>query len=291
MSRILIFGNGQIANEYKRMYPDDITIAKGIDVTNKKEIDGIINELKPCSVINTAAKTDIDWCEDNKKETFEINVLGALNIVEICESKNIHCTHYSSGCIQESKNEEDIKDETDIVNPVCYYAHTKVWAEDLLRKLNCLILRPRQIISSNINRRNTLAKMMTYNKFINIQNSISIVDDFLPVTMKMIKNKAIGTYNIANSGTISPYQIGLLLKKFKFIKGAIKEITKEELNKITKAKRIDCILDCTKLEQSLSIKMPHALDSLSNIIKNINKDDIKLILKSIQDETNKKLNK
>jgi dTDP-4-dehydrorhamnose reductase len=62
MKKILIFGNDQIANFYKRSLPTkcyDVNIAQA-DITNVNEIEKSINDFKPEIVINTVAKTNLE---------------------------------------------------------------------------------------------------------------------------------------------------------------------------------------------------------------------------------------
>jgi len=59
-------------------------------------------------VINTVAKTSIDWCETHREEAFEINVLQALRIARLTEGKYVY---FSSGCIFKSDTPEQINYE------------------------------------------------------------------------------------------------------------------------------------------------------------------------------------
>ena len=44
-------------------------------------------------------RPNIDWCETHKPETIRVNVIGTLNVVDLCNMKDIHCTVYATGCI------------------------------------------------------------------------------------------------------------------------------------------------------------------------------------------------
>src|SRR3990172_2068958 len=96
--KILIFGNGQIGNAYLNFFQKkglQVKLAKNTDITYKRKVSSAISNFNPTVVINTAAKTNLEWCEQNRLEAFNVNVLGANNIAEICAQKKIYFIHFS----------------------------------------------------------------------------------------------------------------------------------------------------------------------------------------------------
>lgn len=93
-----------------------------------------IEKYKPTHVINAAGVTgrpNVDWCEDNRPETVRANVVGVLNVADICASRGIHHLLYATGCIFEYDAEHVIGGngftETDKPNfHASFYSHTKV---------------------------------------------------------------------------------------------------------------------------------------------------------------------
>ncbi len=252
-------------------YFDNVVISEA-DITKPDEIARDFEKFKPTVVINTAAKTNIDWCELNRAEAFNVNSLGAQNIWEACKKNNAYMCHFSSGCIFHSNFHDQIYTETDAPNPRCYYSWTKVWAENLLGKSEkLLVLRPRVVISSEISRRNTLAKWMVYSHFISDQNSVSIIEDMLPVVSKLVQKRISGTFNIVNQGTISPLQVAHLLKKIVNPKLVISETTLDEVNKNLVAKRCSTLLNTDAL-RTLGYELPHVDKSILKVIESFAKN-------------------
>lgn len=254
--KILLFGGyGQMACFYKA-YFDSIKIDSHITEANVlilDEINKAIDEYKPSVVINTAAQINLEWCANNKLDAFNVNVLGANNIAEICDKRNIYFIHFSSGCIVMSKDENDAKNEEVIPHPVSYYSWTKVWSENLIgfkksKNFKCLILRPRQPVSAQINYRNMLVKMLTFSKFVDTPNSGTVIEDLMVWTDILIKKRITGVLNVANKGWTTPYRIGLLLKKYILPSLSVNKIEKFELNVLTPEMRVDTILNVDKLE-------------------------------------------
>lgn len=299
--KILIFGKGQLGNAYKNYLiskGDDVIIAEA-DIRNINEVEQAIKKATPSVVMNLAAKTALDWCEEekNRLETFEVNTMGADNIGNICAKKNIYFVHMSSGCIYHSDNLDQVYKESDLPSPRAFYSWTKVWAENLLNSrtkfedLKVLILRPRQLISSELSTRNALIKLATYNKFINIPQSATVVEDLLDASYKMIKQRITGTINTVNSGLISPYRIAELVKEYLFPQMEFKEISNEELYRIVFAKRVATILDTSKLK-ILGLEMPNIeiriIETLKILKEKLNTDEGIKILKTAGKETKEK---
>jgi len=104
-------------------------------------------------------------------------------------------------------------------------------------------------ISADLNPRNFITKLTKYEYLVNIPNSVTILDDFLPLFGEMMEKKLTGTYNCTNRGTISHNQCMNLYKKYIDSSFTYKNFTKEEQSKILKAGRSDNCLDTTKIRK------------------------------------------
>ena len=71
---------------------------------NREAILRDFEKFQPTRVLNAAGVTgrpNVDWCEDNKQTVIRTNIIGTLNLADICWNKEIHCTLYATGCIFE----------------------------------------------------------------------------------------------------------------------------------------------------------------------------------------------
>ncbi len=215
MQKILIFGNGQLGNLYRDFFNSNNFKAEisPADITKEEEIKKAIENFKPDIIINTAAKTNVDWCELNKPEVFKVNTLGADLIADLCLKSKIYFVQISSSCIFESINEKPVYKETDIPTPVAFYSWTKYWAEQLIedkmkKGLKAIILRPRMLLTPVIHKKNVLYNMLIkYSKFHSNKNSFTVVDDLLLATKHLIEKNQIGIFHITNKNTTTPYEI------------------------------------------------------------------------------------
>lgn len=295
--KILVFGKGQLGNFYTDYFNNKTkheAVLVGSDVTNIDAVKKVIKKEKPTVVINTAGKTNLEWIKDHKLEAFNVNVLGANNVAEICSEKDIYYIFLSSGCIFESKDEHDVKTETSKPSPQAYYSWTKVWADQIIpwgkkENFKYMILRLRQPVSSEISNKNMLIKLLTFTQYIDTPNTGTVIEDLMEWTQELMEKRFVGVINAANEGWSTPYKIAKLLKQHVLPELEISLMTKEELNAKTPEKRVDTILDVTLLKSTLTkSSVEHYEKRLEYIIKdlskNINESD-KDYIKEVMEKT------
>lgn len=167
---------------------------------NRSQIQMDIQNVKPTHVFNAAGVTgrpNVDWCESHKPETIRTNVVGTLNLADVCREQGLLLMNFATGCIFEYNDahpegsgigfgEEDSPNFTG-----SFYSKTKAMVEELLKEFeNVCTLRVRMPISSDLsNPRNFITKITRYNKVVNIPNSMTVLDELLPISIEMAKKK------------------------------------------------------------------------------------------------------
>lgn len=246
---------------------------------NRESIIEEIRSVNPDFIINAAGVTgrpNVDWCEDNKQETIRSNIIGSLNLADVAYLHNIHVTNMGTGCIYEYDEVHPInsgKGFTEEESPNfegSFYSKTKIMLERLLLCYpNVLNLRLRMPISSDFFHRNFIVKISKYYKVINIPNSMTILDDLLPLVPKMSLKKLTGNYNFVNPGTISHNEILDLYKEYIDPTFTYSNFTIEEQDKILKAKRSNNELDASKLLKEFP-DIPNIKKSMVEVFKKMN---------------------
>ena len=114
-------------------------------------------------------RPNVDWCEDNKQATVRSNVIGTLNLIDVCFLHNIHITNFATGCIYQYDETHPMGSgngftETDKANFAdSYYSKTKAQVELLLEEYpNVLNLRLRMPVSDELHPRNFVTKISKY---------------------------------------------------------------------------------------------------------------------------------
>ncbi|MCL4857244.1 MAG: SDR family oxidoreductase [Flavobacteriales bacterium] len=103
-----------------------------LDITNKLQVEQVFNQFKPNVVINTAAMTNVDACEDKKEECWNLNVNAVKNLIEASEKHQTHLIHLSTDFIFDG--EKGPYKEEDKPNPLSYYGESKYEAEKLVQQ-------------------------------------------------------------------------------------------------------------------------------------------------------------
>lgn len=249
--RVLLFGGkGYMGEIFRGIFPD--LLAPSVDIADAAAVARTLDETKPDVVINAAGKTgrpNIDWCEDHKEETLRSNVLGPLVLREECSKRGIYWVHLSSGCIYEGDNGGRGFTEDDPPNYAgSFYSRTKAWADQMLREFPVLMLRLRMPFDGSQNERSLLSKIVKYPKVLDTENSITYLPDFAMAAKTLIGKRALGTYNIVNPGTMSPYRIMELYKEIVDPAHRFERLSLQDLKSVARAGRSNCVLSTKKLE-------------------------------------------
>jgi len=205
MEKVLIFGPGFLGTKFYDSL--EVSILSRVDITDPVLVRAALDEHQPNVVVNFAGKTgkpNVDWCERNKVATLHSNVIGALVLAEACQEKGIYLVHIGSGCIFYGAS-PDPKGwrENDFANPSAFYSRTKYAADLVLSQLpNVAVVRLRMPIDSEPGNRNLITKLANYPKIIDVENSVTVVDDLMDAIKGVIAKKGTGVFHAVNPGTM-----------------------------------------------------------------------------------------
>lgn len=242
---------------------------------NREDIEREIKLIQPSFIINAAGVTgtpNVDWCEDHQQTVIRTNIIGVLNLVDIAYLHGIHVTNIGTGCIYKYDEKHPMgsgigfseEDEPNFAGS--FYSKTKGMLDKMLLSYpNVLNLRIRMPITDDHHPRNFITKITKYEKVVNIPNSMSILDDLLPISIEMTLKGLKGNYNFTNPGAISHNEILELYQKYVDPNFTWKNFTVEEQNQILKAERSNNELDVSKLLQEFP-NIPSVHDSIHNVL-------------------------
>ena len=101
-------------------------IFKEVDISNRNKIKEVFLKFKPFKVINLAAQAGVRYSIENPYAYLDSNLVGFLNIIELCRHNNVEGLIYASSSSVYGSNTKipfDVGDKTD--NPISLYAATK----------------------------------------------------------------------------------------------------------------------------------------------------------------------
>jgi 3,5-epimerase/4-reductase len=264
--KLLIFGSkGWIGNqfiEYLNANKDEnITYMEtNVRADNEQLVTDVIMAHSPTHIISFIGRTyggdfnTIDYLEQPGKLTDNVrdNLYAPMVLANLSYKFNIHYTYLGTGCIfsQEDPTKKSYM-ETD--NPDFFgssYSTVKGFTDRLMRLYpNTLNLRIRMPIVDFEHPRNFITKITQYEKICSMPNSMTVLPDFYPIILDMMKNKETGTMNLVNPGLITHNEILEMYKEIVNPDFTWSNFSIEEQNQILKSKRSNNHLNTSKLEK------------------------------------------
>lgn len=231
-----IFGFSKGKNRSGR---EDFTYIS-VDITDEKKLKENLLKINPDFIVNTAAMTQVDACENNKKACDLLNVTVVKWLSEISDELNIHLIHLSTDFIFDGK--KGFYKEDDKPEPLSYYGLSKLKSEKVLENsnINYTILRTILVYGKvfDMSRSNIVLwvkEMLEQNKEIKIVDdqyrTPTYVEDLALACKISIDKKATGTYHISSNKLLSVFEIAQQIAEiFQLDKNLIKPISTFTLN-------------------------------------------------------------
>ena len=110
---------------------DDI---QPLDITNAEEVSSFLETNKIGTVINCAAATNVDGCEENKEFAEQLNEVGPKNLAVACKKADAVLLHVSTDYVFSGNNPMPQTEEA-ICAPNTVYGKTKLLGENAIREI------------------------------------------------------------------------------------------------------------------------------------------------------------
>lgn len=197
-----------------------------IDITNKKQVDGKINKLKPGIIINAAAYTDVDGAEVDRENALKINAEAVGYLVETCQKIKAILVHYSTDYVFDGQKENGYTENDQPQNPVNFYGLSKLLGErKLLGQVSPAIRNQFYLIrtswlfgSSGTDSKEGKSFISQILRVSLEKSEIEVVNDqfgkptytldLAQATKELIEKKyPFGIYHLINEGAASRYQV------------------------------------------------------------------------------------
>lgn len=283
MSYLIYGGKGWIGSKIVKILESNNynVIVSNVRLENLSEVEEELNEVNPARVICSIGRTHgiynneeistIDYLEKpgKLKENIRDNLFGPFMLALECQKRNIHMTYMGTGCIFTYTDTDKIFTEDSKPNFFgSSYSITKGFTDQMMAKMNNVLnVRIRMPISYDKSPRNFLMKMIKYNRICSIPNSMTILEELLPVMCRMIEENKTGPINLTNPGLIEHDTILQLYKKYINPEHQYELISYEEQMKFLLSERSNNELSSEKLLQFDS-SVNNIKDGVEKIFKN-----------------------
>lgn len=216
MLRVLVTGGrGQLGREL-----DEVLARHGefvqhwaassdeLDITRGERLRAAVVDYAPDVIINAAAMTEVDRCEDDVDLAFKVNALGVRNLVESCRLVGAKLIHFSTDYVFDGEKNAPYT-EWDATSPRSVYGASKLAGEKELR-LEDLCIRTAWVVGRyGANMAKTVLRLAAAPgelRFVNDQiGSPTVASELAERTVDLMLSRRAGLFHITGQGKGSWY--------------------------------------------------------------------------------------
>ena len=130
---VLILGAfGMLGHDLQTVFPEAICHGRDVDITDETAVFSCITRAKPKVVLNAAAYTDVDGCEEDPGSAFRVNGEGPGYIAKACNAAGAVLIHYSTDYVFDGARPEYFEEDTP--HPINVYGESKLLGEVRVRE-------------------------------------------------------------------------------------------------------------------------------------------------------------
>jgi dTDP-4-dehydrorhamnose reductase len=211
-SDILILGaHGMLGSDISVVFPDAQLLGhRDLDITNESAVHAFIRDMKPSLVINAAAFTKVDLCEDEPDMAFAVNGESLEYIATACHKAGACLIHYSTDYIFDGS--QPAYNEASPPNPINVYGASKLLGEQNIQQYmdDYRIIRTSWLFGKY--GRNFVETILQLSKQMNVVKVVhdqvgkpTYTMDLAEKTQELITSDP-GIYHITNEGICSWYE-------------------------------------------------------------------------------------
>lgn len=142
MKKVIVTGaNGQLGRAINQLYAGSTeyelinTDVGELDITNIDRVMEFAREIRPYAIINCAAYTAVEACEQEEDLAFRINAIGPRNLSIAAAETGAKLMHVSTDYVFDGNGHRPYL-ETDPVGPQGAYGRTKLAGENFVREFS-----------------------------------------------------------------------------------------------------------------------------------------------------------
>lgn len=211
-----------------------------LDITDFERLQALFEQYKPTEVINAAAMTAVDACEDDRETCDAINIAAVRHLAGLCKEHNTRLIHVSTDFIFDGSEGPYAEDAP--ANPLSYYGESKWKGEQIIEESGIRAAIVRTVLVYGV-----VADMSRSNIVLWVKNSleagkaIRVVEDQIRtptlaedladgITAILFREKE-GIFNLSGYEMMTVYEIALRVADFwKLDRSLISRISSGELN-------------------------------------------------------------
>ena len=209
-----------------------------LDISKKQDCYDVLKLYNPDIIINTAAITNVDYCELHQDKCLEVNSNSVSHLLQFCKKGNKKFIHISTDFVFDGNSGP--YDEDSKLKPINYYGFSKMMAEkkifnaelsDFVIIRTCLVYGLKED-SNNIFMwvRKKLDKGEPLNIVDDQYRTPTLVSDLSQAVFQIIKQDITGVYNISSGEYLSIFDfVCNIVKAFDYDKSLIQRCKSNQI--------------------------------------------------------------
>ncbi len=187
-----------------------------LEITDKVAVRSLLQQLQPNVVFLPAFCSNVDYCEQHPEETYQINVVGCLNVAQATRDVGAKLVFYSSDYVFNGENGP--YQETDQPDPICVYGRQKLEVEQKISELldDYLICRIAWVYGQEEQGKNFVLRVISTlknNQIIRVPQdqigSPTLANDIAEASCRLVEVGAQGLFHTTGIDCMNRYQFAL----------------------------------------------------------------------------------
>ena len=186
-----------------------LTTSKSLDITDKNHTIEFISDAEPDIVINAAAYTDVDGCEQNQDLAYAVNGEGVRNLALACREIDCPLVHISTDYVFDGSATEPIGEDGEI-GPISVYGKSKLQGEEAIQEILDKYFIVRTAWLYGLNGKNFPRTMLelaeSHSEITVVYDEVgtpTYTPDLANGISELIETDRYGIYHLTNSGSCS----------------------------------------------------------------------------------------
>ena len=235
------------------------------DLTHKDELDAILDAAQPDWLVNCAALTNLDVCEEYPDQARVINTEMPAQLAEACAKRSIRLVHISTDAVFDGIQTDPYTEE-DQPNPLGVYSQTKLDSEWVVKEANSQAIIARvNFFGWSLSGRHSLGEFFVNNLregkpvygFTDVIFCPIFVYHTARLLLDMLENELCGLYHVVGGQTMSKYQFGMQIAHRFGLNEQLISPRSVERSGLTARRSHNLWLSTHKLSTDLGREIPH----------------------------------
>lgn len=247
-----------------------------LDISDQESLIDILDRTRPNLVVNCAAMTDVDGCEEQSDRAIEVNAEAPETIATLCTERGISLTHVSTDYVFDGQAEQPYT-VNDSPNPIQAYGRSKLAGERAVQQNHPDPTIVRLSFVYGIHRgSNELQGFPAWvrGRLREAEPTPLFTDQWVTPTragqaaetiLDLFNTGATGLYHVASRSCVTPHEFGEKIRESMGVSsGYVEEGSLDDVERPADRPSYSC-LDVSSVEEALGRAQPSLVDELTEI--------------------------